>query len=184
MIHARRAEPRAPIVHVVEDDEPMRKATARLLQAAGHAVRTYGTAAEFLNASPTRTAGCVVLDLQLPGPSGLDVQRALIRRRTASRRLPERSRRGVGLRPGNESRRCRLPHEVHRWQCAARGRIPCARTLDGRANQAVAAPGPNIDEADLFVALLEHRDMRGRVTFFNFEFLSFFVLLRAGKVST
>ena len=55
MIHASRVEPRAPIVHVVEDDEPMRKATARLLQAAGTPCETYGTAAEFLSASPTRT---------------------------------------------------------------------------------------------------------------------------------
>lgn len=70
-------EPRAPIVYVVEDDEATRKATARLLQAAGHAVRTYGTGAEFLNASRARTSGCVVLDLQLPGASGLDVQQAL-----------------------------------------------------------------------------------------------------------
>jgi FixJ family two-component response regulator len=77
MMHGSTPEPRAPVVHIVEGDESMRKATARLLQAAGHAVRTYGTGAEFLSAAPAHTSGCVVLDLQLPGSSGLDVQQAL-----------------------------------------------------------------------------------------------------------
>jgi FixJ family two-component response regulator len=63
------------LVHIVEDDKSVRVATARFLQAAGHTVKTYGNAAEFL-AEP-RTRGCVVLDLQLPGASGLDVQQAL-----------------------------------------------------------------------------------------------------------
>ena len=70
-------DPPPAVVHVVEDDASARRATARLLQAAGHAVRTYRTGAEFLSAAPTRAAGCVVLDLQLPGPSGLDVQQLL-----------------------------------------------------------------------------------------------------------
>jgi FixJ family two-component response regulator len=67
----------APIVHVVEDDAPSRNATARFLRSAGYVVRTYGTATEFLRASPIRTSGCVVLDLQLPGPNGFDVQQVL-----------------------------------------------------------------------------------------------------------
>lgn len=66
-----------PIVHIVEDDRSALTATARLLQAAGYAVRTYSTAADFLAAAPTRSTGCVVLDLQLPGASGLDLQRML-----------------------------------------------------------------------------------------------------------
>jgi FixJ family two-component response regulator len=63
------------VVHVVDDDESVRVATARFLQAAGHTVKTYANASEFL-AEP-RARGCVVLDLQLPGASGLDVQQAL-----------------------------------------------------------------------------------------------------------
>lgn len=66
-----------PVVHIVEDDARTRHATARFLGAAGYVVRTYGTAREFLAAWPTRAAGCVVLDLQLPGQSGLELQRAL-----------------------------------------------------------------------------------------------------------
>jgi len=67
----------APIVHVVEDDASRRTATARFLRASGHAVRAYATPTEFLAAVPARTPGCVVLDLRLPGSSGLDVQKAL-----------------------------------------------------------------------------------------------------------
>ncbi len=65
-----------PIVHVVEDHESSRKATARVLQAAGYAVHQYASAEEFLAAMPAGP-GCLVLDLQLPGPSGLDLQERL-----------------------------------------------------------------------------------------------------------
>jgi FixJ family two-component response regulator len=68
-----------PIVHVVEDDGPTRNATARFLRAAGYLVRTYATATEFLGEAPPGVPGCVVLDLQLPGMSGFDVQDALAR---------------------------------------------------------------------------------------------------------
>jgi FixJ family two-component response regulator len=77
MITRSTAERTRPVVHIVEDDRSARNATARFLQAAGYAVRTYGTAADFLAAAPARSTGCVVLDLQLPGTSGLDVQRLL-----------------------------------------------------------------------------------------------------------
>jgi FixJ family two-component response regulator len=66
-----------PVVHIVDDERTAREATARFLRAAGHVVRTYGGAEEFLTSAPARASGCVVLDLKLPGPSGLDVQRAL-----------------------------------------------------------------------------------------------------------
>jgi FixJ family two-component response regulator len=68
----------SPIVHVVEDDESTREATARFLRAAGHVVQTYASAVEFLEASPTSAPGCVVLDLRLPGPSGFDLQQTLM----------------------------------------------------------------------------------------------------------
>jgi len=66
----------ASIVHLVEDDAATRRATARLLNAAGYVVRTYADGAEFL-AAQAKGPGCVVLDLQLPGLSGLEVQRRL-----------------------------------------------------------------------------------------------------------
>jgi len=66
-------------VHVVEDDASSRESTARVLRAAGYVVRLYTSAAEFLAAVPDGP-GCIVLDLRLPGPSGLDLQERLIER--------------------------------------------------------------------------------------------------------
>ena len=66
----------APVVHVIDDDESSRIAAARLLKNAGHTVRTYTRAAEFL-ASATSEPGCLVLDLRMPGASGLELQERL-----------------------------------------------------------------------------------------------------------
>ena len=72
------------VVHVIEDDESSRIASSRLLKTAGHVVRVYSTADEFLAQPPTEP-GCIVLDLRLPGPSGLDLQQRLS---TAENPLP------------------------------------------------------------------------------------------------
>ena len=69
-----------PVVHVIDDDGGMRIAVARLLQAEGYEVRTYASAGDFLLKPPEPGPGCVVLDLQMPGPSGLELQEALQRR--------------------------------------------------------------------------------------------------------
>jgi FixJ family two-component response regulator len=66
-----------PIVHIVDDDESFRTAVMRLLRAAGYEVRGYACAGEFLLAKPGNTSGCIVLDVRMPGPSGLDLQAAL-----------------------------------------------------------------------------------------------------------
>ena len=63
-----------PVVHVVDDDDSFRTALTRLLRAAGYDVRSYPSAGEFLLARPTNAPGCLVLDVRMPGPSGLDVQ--------------------------------------------------------------------------------------------------------------
>lgn len=71
---------RAPIVHVVDDDDSVRTAVVRLLQAVGYQARGYASAGEFLLGRSDRNApGCVVLDVRMPGPSGLDLQEALAR---------------------------------------------------------------------------------------------------------
>src|SRR5262245_346812 len=64
------------IVHVIEDDESSRIASSRVLKRASYAVRVYADGAEFL-ANPPTEAGCVVLDLRLPGASGLELQEQL-----------------------------------------------------------------------------------------------------------
>jgi FixJ family two-component response regulator len=76
--------PAVVVVHVIEDDESSRIASSRLLRSAGYTVRVYSTGAEFL-ANPPTEAGCLVLDLRLPGPSGLELQEHLT---TAENPLP------------------------------------------------------------------------------------------------
>src|SRR5262249_3292442 len=66
-----------PVIHIVDDDERQCRALARLLQAADYDVRTYGSAGEFLIARTRDTEGCILLDIRMPGPSGLDLQEAL-----------------------------------------------------------------------------------------------------------
>lgn len=65
-----------PTVHVVDDDDSFRNAVSRLIRAAGHEVRSYPSAVEFLAAEVSDQPGCVVLDLQMPGLSGLELQDA------------------------------------------------------------------------------------------------------------
>src|SRR6266550_3120985 len=69
-----------PTIHVVDDDDSLRTALTRLLRAAGYEVRGYTSAGAFLLAKPTHSPGCVVLDVRMPGPSGLDLQEEFCRR--------------------------------------------------------------------------------------------------------
>jgi FixJ family two-component response regulator len=72
--------PPTPLVHVVDDDDSVRTAVTRLLRAAGYEVRSWSSAGEFLLAQTGNTAGCVILDVCMPGPSGLDLQEAFGKR--------------------------------------------------------------------------------------------------------
>jgi FixJ family two-component response regulator len=65
------------IVFVVDDDSSIREAIAILVKLAGPSVETFGTAQEFLRSKRPDLPGCVVLDVELPGLSGLDLQRDL-----------------------------------------------------------------------------------------------------------
>lgn len=67
----------APLIHVVDDDASMRNALLRLLDAAGFDARGYASAGEFLLHPLPDRVGCLLLDLRLPGPSGLELQSAL-----------------------------------------------------------------------------------------------------------
>jgi RNA polymerase sigma factor (sigma-70 family) len=67
------------IVYVVDDDESVCTAIQRLLRAAGYETRAYASAGEFLVAPRMRGPQCLVLDIHMPGPSGLDLQAALAR---------------------------------------------------------------------------------------------------------
>jgi FixJ family two-component response regulator len=66
-----------PLIHVVEDDESLRIALLRLLAAAGFEALGYASTGEFLLHPTVNRPGCVLLDVRLPGPSGLDLQDAM-----------------------------------------------------------------------------------------------------------
>jgi FixJ family two-component response regulator len=66
-----------PIVFVVDDDHRVREALTSLIESVGLRVMAYGSAAEFLEAEKPDAPACLVLDLQLPGASGLELQRQL-----------------------------------------------------------------------------------------------------------
>jgi FixJ family two-component response regulator len=69
----------APIVFVVDDDLSVREGVESLLRSVGLRVETFRTAQEFSRHSRPEAPACVVLDVRLPGLSGLDLQRELMR---------------------------------------------------------------------------------------------------------
>jgi len=74
-----------PIVFVIDDDDSVRRSLERLLRSVDLDVKTFSSAREFLELTLPERPACVVLDLRLPGPSGLELQESLIR---AGRHLP------------------------------------------------------------------------------------------------
>jgi len=69
-----------PVIRVVDDDQGFRVALCRLLRAEGFEIREYASAGAFLLGDEEDTPGCVLLDMRMPGPSGLDLQEALAKR--------------------------------------------------------------------------------------------------------
>ena len=66
-------------VYIVDDDISIREALSTLIRSVGLAVRTFTSAVEFLDAALPDVAACLVLDVRLPGLSGLDLQGELVR---------------------------------------------------------------------------------------------------------
>jgi FixJ family two-component response regulator len=67
----------ASMVFVVDDDPSVRRAIKRLVESVGLTVELFGSASEFMNTSHPDVPSCLVLDIRLPGMSGLDFQREL-----------------------------------------------------------------------------------------------------------
>jgi two-component system response regulator TtrR len=63
-----------PTAYIVDDDESIRTLWRWLMESNGIAVRTFATAAEFIAGYPADAPGCLVLDLRMPGMSGLELQ--------------------------------------------------------------------------------------------------------------
>jgi FixJ family two-component response regulator len=78
-------KPTDPIVFVVDDDESVREALGNLIRSVGLRVETFASAQEFVGHPRPDAAACLVLDVRLPGLSGLDLQRELV---NAGARIP------------------------------------------------------------------------------------------------
>ncbi len=65
------------IVFVVDDDAAMRRSLGNLLRSVGLRVEAFASAQEFLLAKRPNVPGCLVLDVRMPGPSGLDLQKSM-----------------------------------------------------------------------------------------------------------
>ena len=69
--------PDAPVVFVVDDDSSVRDSLRRLITSVGFIVEVFPSAQAFMRARRPDAPGCLVLDVRLPGLSGLDLQREL-----------------------------------------------------------------------------------------------------------
>jgi FixJ family two-component response regulator len=66
-----------PLVSVVDDDESVRESLPDLLRELGYSVRAFSSAEEFLASDCVAETGCLLLDIAMPGMSGLDLQQEL-----------------------------------------------------------------------------------------------------------
>src|SRR6266849_941888 len=67
-----------PVVFVIDDDRMVRDALGDLLRSVGLSVESFGSPQEFLQSKRPQAPGCLVLDVRLPGASGLEFQRKLV----------------------------------------------------------------------------------------------------------
>src|SRR5204862_6589753 len=69
------------LVFAIDDDASVRKGLARLLRSAGHKSEIFESASDFLTRPPHTGPSCVIVDVQMPGINGMDLQETLIQRR-------------------------------------------------------------------------------------------------------
>lgn len=69
---------RMPLVAVVDDDQSIREALENLISSIGYEVRLFASAEDFLDSDATVITDCAVLDMRLPGISGVELQRRLV----------------------------------------------------------------------------------------------------------
>jgi FixJ family two-component response regulator len=77
--------PPAPLISIVDDDDFLRNSLNNLLRSVGMRTHGFSSAAEFLNSNELHATDCLLLDVRMPGMSGLDLQRQL---RAANSRIP------------------------------------------------------------------------------------------------
>ena len=84
LLHVSEEASGEPVVHVIDDDDSFRRGMLRILHALGYAAVGYGCAGEFLLTVRGEPAGCILLDISMPGPSGIDLLRGLMQRGSVS----------------------------------------------------------------------------------------------------
>jgi FixJ family two-component response regulator len=74
-----------PVICIVDDDHSVRESLARLIRSIGLGVRVFGSAEEFLKMGTQFETACLILDIRMPGMSGIELQREL---KSSQRTLP------------------------------------------------------------------------------------------------
>src|SRR5450755_4422903 len=69
-----------PLISIVDDDESHREATKGLIRSLGYQAAAFASAEEFLQSDSVDSTSCLIADVQMPGLSGIDLQRSLIAR--------------------------------------------------------------------------------------------------------
>jgi two-component system response regulator FixJ len=67
----------ARLIHVVDDDDSVRRSVSFMLKTSGHLVRSYSSGTELLKEARKLEPGCILLDIRMPGMDGLEVQQEL-----------------------------------------------------------------------------------------------------------
>jgi FixJ family two-component response regulator len=70
----------APLISIVDDDESQRESTKGLVRSLGYQAATFASAEEFLRSDSVDNTSCLITDVQMPGLSGIELQRGLIAR--------------------------------------------------------------------------------------------------------
>jgi FixJ family two-component response regulator len=77
--------PPVPVISIIDDDASIRVATNRLIRSLGYVAHTFASAEEFLAAPEANQTSCMIVDVQMPGMSGIELQGLLL---AQGRRMP------------------------------------------------------------------------------------------------
>lgn len=67
-----------PVISIVDDDDSVREALASLMRSAGYIPKVFSSAGDFLNSEYFDETGCLILDVQMPGMTGIELQQHLL----------------------------------------------------------------------------------------------------------